>query len=272
MKYTQNLHTHTVYCDGKNTPEEIVLRAIELGFDTIGFSGHSPVPLDLDYFMQEDRIEDYKTEIYTLKEKYSDKIKVLCGIEYDMFSNTSQEGYDYIIGANHHLKIRGELIDMDQRADNLKILIDTYFNGNGIEFAKEYYKTSSMIPDLVNADFIAHIDLLTKNCEIADLFDTQSKEYKDAALEAVHTICKKINVFEVNTGAISRGYRTTPYPSPFILKEINRIGGQVIITSDCHNKDFLDNKFDYSLEYIKACGFKEVFTLSENGFTGILID
>ncbi len=35
-----NYHTHTTYCDGKNTPEEIVLCAIEKGFTSIGFSGH----------------------------------------------------------------------------------------------------------------------------------------------------------------------------------------------------------------------------------------
>lgn len=271
MKYPQNLHTHTTYCDGKNSAEEIILKAIELGFDTIGFSGHSPVPIDLDYFMSEDSIENYKSEICYLKNKYKDKIKVLCGIEYDMFSNTSQEGYDYIIGSNHHLMIDGKLIDMDQNITNLTKIIDTYFDGSSLAFAKKYYEISSQIPEKVNADFIAHIDLLTKNCELADFLDTESKEYRNAALNAIHTIAEKVNVFEVNTGAISRGYRKTPYPAPFILKEINNIGGHVIITSDCHNKDFLDNKFDTAIELIKECGFKEIYTFTDTGFKGVSI-
>ena len=29
VEYKQNLHTHTTYCDGKDTPEEMILRAIE---------------------------------------------------------------------------------------------------------------------------------------------------------------------------------------------------------------------------------------------------
>ena len=41
MKYLQNLHTHTTYCDGNNTPEEMVQKALELGFDTLGFSIHA---------------------------------------------------------------------------------------------------------------------------------------------------------------------------------------------------------------------------------------
>lgn len=39
----QNLHTHTTFCDGKNTAEEMILAALELGMDSLGFSGHSPL-------------------------------------------------------------------------------------------------------------------------------------------------------------------------------------------------------------------------------------
>ena len=39
--YKQNLHIHTKYCDGKDTPEEMVIAACEKGFQSIGFSMHS---------------------------------------------------------------------------------------------------------------------------------------------------------------------------------------------------------------------------------------
>ena len=41
-----NFHTHTSFCDGKNTPEELVLYAIEQGCAELGFSGHSYVDFD----------------------------------------------------------------------------------------------------------------------------------------------------------------------------------------------------------------------------------
>ena len=44
-----NYHTHTNYCDGKNTAEEIVKKAIELGLSELGFSGHSYTDFDLDF-------------------------------------------------------------------------------------------------------------------------------------------------------------------------------------------------------------------------------
>ena len=39
-----NFHTHTTFCDGKSTVEEVVRSAIEKGFDAIGFSGHGNDP------------------------------------------------------------------------------------------------------------------------------------------------------------------------------------------------------------------------------------
>ena len=32
-----NYHTHTVFCDGDNTAQEMVDRALELGFEHLGF-------------------------------------------------------------------------------------------------------------------------------------------------------------------------------------------------------------------------------------------
>ena len=39
-----NYHTHTYFCDGKGTPDEIVLEAILKGFNYLGFSSHSAWP------------------------------------------------------------------------------------------------------------------------------------------------------------------------------------------------------------------------------------
>ena len=36
-------HVHTQFCDGRSTAEEMVLSAIENGFDSLGFSSHGHV-------------------------------------------------------------------------------------------------------------------------------------------------------------------------------------------------------------------------------------
>ena len=42
----QNLHTHSIFCDGKDTIEEMTLEAISKGFDILGFSGHGYLDVD----------------------------------------------------------------------------------------------------------------------------------------------------------------------------------------------------------------------------------
>ena len=42
----QNLHTHSTYCDGKNSIRDMIETAIEKKFDILGFSGHGYMPLD----------------------------------------------------------------------------------------------------------------------------------------------------------------------------------------------------------------------------------
>jgi histidinol-phosphatase (PHP family) len=42
-------------------------------------------------------------------------------------------------------------------------------------------------------------------------------------------------VFEINTGAISRGYRKTPYPAPDQIEYIRSKGGLFIMSSDSHS-------------------------------------
>ncbi len=79
-----NYHTHTVFCDGKDTPEEMVKKAIELGFSELGFSGHAYVACDEESNMLRDGTKQYKAEVKQLKEKYKDKHRYHTEIvEYD---------------------------------------------------------------------------------------------------------------------------------------------------------------------------------------------
>lgn len=262
--YKQNLHTHTKFCDGKDTPEEIVLKAIELGFDTIGFSIHSPLQISWD-------TEGYKKEITRLKLIYSDQINILCGIEFEQCSTCDTSGYDYVIGTCHYFNINGTPVGFDRDTKTVQSVIDTFFDGDGLKFAKAYYRDMATLYKRVKYDIVGHFDLITKNIEMCKLFDTQSKEYKNAAFEALHAIIEDVQVFEINTGAIARGYRTTPYPVPFILKEIKNIGGKVILSSDCHDKSFLNCWFNESLELLKFCGFDKVAIYDHGEFKEIKI-
>lgn len=266
MRKLQNLHTHTCYCDGKDSPEEIVLTAIDKGFTSIGFSGHSYMHYAPNHSMSIDGTEEYKNEITLLKEKYQNKIDIFCGLEVDMYSEIDLTGYDYLIGSVHYLLCDGKYIGFDRSTEVVKGVIDEHFAGIGIEYAKAYYKALAELPQYGNFDIIGHFDLITKHCDNVKLFDQNSAEYKNAAMEAVRALEGKIPFFEVNTGAIARGYRKKPYPEDFLLKELKKRGFGAVITSDCHDRKMLDCEFEYAAELLKQCGFKERYVLTKQGF------
>ena len=267
MKNKQNLHIHTTYADGKDTPEEIIVEAIDRGFDSIGFSEHSYMAFsDYPYQMSVAAMADYKNEVRALGAKYRDKIKVFCGLEFEFFSDVPTEDFDYLIGSVHYLDFDGNLLGFDRGLEETVAYVNSNFGGNGMSFAKKYYETLARLPERRNFDIIGHFDLLTKNNEKGSFIDTSSKEYLDLGYEAIHALRGKIPLFEVNTGAISRGYRTSPYPQFEFLTELQKCGFGAVISSDCHNKNFLDCHYTEAEELLRAAGFKSRWILTDGGF------
>lgn len=232
-----DLHTHTVYSDGKNTPEEMIIAAIEKGLERIGISDHSYTAIDETYCVKRDKISKYIEEIAQLKEKYKGEIDVLCGIEQDYFSDEPTDAYDYVIGSVHYFDIDGKYIPVDESAEILKNTAEEYFGGDMYALVENYYKNVADVVRKTNADIIGHFDLITKFQEQAPLFDEKNPRYINAWKKAADALLKTEKPFEINTGAISRGYRTTPYPSEEIRKYITRNGGKFIYSSDSHSTE-----------------------------------
>ena len=94
-----NYHTHTTFCDGDNTAEEMVDRALELGFEQLGFSGHMDEEIHMDW-------RAYKAEIERLKGAYAGRLDIICGVELDtLYDPTSCPGAEYLIGSTHYLDV-----------------------------------------------------------------------------------------------------------------------------------------------------------------------
>ena len=270
MTNKQNLHIHTTYADGKDAPEAIVLEAIRRGFDSIGFSEHSYMAFsDYPHQMTVAAMDRYKAEIRALKEKYKGEIDIFCGLELEMFSDIPTDGFDYLIGSVHYLNVDGKILGFDRNLDETVAYVNDNFGGDGLAFAKKYFETITELPLRTKADIIGHFDIFTKNNEKGCFIDTSAREYLNAGYEAIHALKGRIPLFEVNTGAISRGYRTSPYPQMEFLKEFNRCGFGAVITSDCHDKNFLDCFYDEAEQMLKAAGFQSKWILTEKGFTEV---
>ena len=239
----RDLHCHTCFCDGKNTAEEMVLAAIERGLTAIGISEHGYTAFDLSYCLSLDKTEEYKAEIRRLKEKYSGKIEILLGIELDALSDLDTSDYDYVIGSAHYVKCGDEYLPIDLSSADFERICRDYFDGDYYAFAEEYYRTAATLASR-KIDVVGHVDLITKFNEGNCLFDAEDPRYLKAAKSAVDALLTLNIPFEINTGAISRGYRTEPYPSKILREYIKEKGGALILSSDAHAKENLCCKFE----------------------------
>lgn len=264
----QNLHTHSLYCDGKNKIEDIVIEAIKKGFDILGFSGHGyNRPID-NYSMTLENTELYYSDVKYVKEKYKDKIKIYLGIEEDSCGRyfKDKDFIDYIIGSVHVINVNGKFEEVDLSKEVTDNIIKNGFNGDFLEYAKVYYNEVKKVSKWSEVDIVGHIDLLMKFNENEEYISFDDAEYLNIAYDCIDEIISNNKIIEVNTGAISRGYRTKPYPHINLLRYIYKNGGKICLNSDCHEKTNLDCYYDESMEIIKECGFKSIMILSDNGF------
>lgn len=269
MAYKQNLHTHSVFCDGKDTLEEMVLAAIEKGFDSIGFSGHTHMEQIADFSLKVEMAPEYKAEALRLKEAYKDQIAIFCGLEKDYNTQMDVSGYDYLLGSVHGMELDGAFMYVDWNTDKLKYSVEEVFGGDGLAYAKHYFGEVAKIAESGPVDIVAHFDLVSKFSEQVDYFDVNSSEYLAAAIGAIDALEGKVPYFEVNTGAMARGYRTAPYPAANLIGEFRKRGFGAVITTDCHDRNLLDYGYDAAKAYLIANGFTHHYVLTRDGFVPV---
>ncbi len=102
-----DLHVHTGYSDGVNTPDEMVQAAIRMGYGYIALTDHSKSE-HIAHGMEQKRLLKYINEINKLKKKYDGKIAVLCGSEVNIMNDGSLDyakkllgQLDWVVGSVH---------------------------------------------------------------------------------------------------------------------------------------------------------------------------
>lgn len=262
MKYT--LHMHTIGFDGRNSVAEMVNRARELGFDTIGISNHFIVNPDIkntkmySYSVRGGYSNIYSEnfdevlmrfvplyyEIEHIAEQNPD-IKILRGMEVDFFNNTKWlHGFervmqilnpDYIIGAAHLVEYNGMLTNTHDWKKADKQTQDI--------FLKNYWNKVKNAAESGLFTFMAHLDL-PKKVNLGR--DEKWMDYENRAVESVaHTG----GAIEINT-SFYRSYLYEPYPSNRILEMIKNANVPVLISDDAHEVKNIGRHFDMAHQLI----------------------
>ena len=267
--YHGSVHTHSTYCDGKNTMAEMAAAAYAAGVKHYGFSGHvhSLAPADVGVCMDRD-LTAYRTEAEQLRQEYAGRMEILPGIEWDLCSDMPVPDWvAYWIGSVHNLydDRSGLYYTVDWKPEMLAACRTEMFGGDLYALLEGYFAAVARVAEK-KPDILGHIDLITKLNGDGSLFDETDGRYRSAALAALHAADPAATLLEINTGAMSRGYRTTPYPALFLLEEWRRMGGQVIVTADTHSAETILYGYREAIELAKAAGYRESVLLTGTGW------
>ena len=198
-------------------------------------------------------------------------MEVFVGMELDYFGE-NPGGLDYVIGSVHCVKQGDAACYVDECSQASQRAVDEYFGGDWYRYTDAYYDLVADLPRKTGCQWIGHFDLVTKFNEQAHTIDEDSPRYLRRALEAMEYLVKQGVAFEINTGAVARGYRTTPYPGNALLRQLKEFGGEIIVNSDCHYAPQLCFGFDQAVELAQAVGFTHTNLWTRDGLRPVSWD
>lgn len=276
-----NYHNHSKWSDGKYNPEKTVLRAIELGFDIIGFSDHSPVPFKSEWNMRYENLLKYINDINYLKEKYKDQIKIFLGLEADFIDGISyikhfkHLGLDYTIGGAHYLTetfADGTIFNVDDTDEIFQRGLTKLYN-NDIKFLIErYYNAVNQMVEEDTPDVIAHLDLVEKFNKNHKYFDSKAQWYQEIVDNSLKIIQKSGCIVELNSRSLYKGLLDDFSPKITILQKMLNLKIPVTISGDVHKPEEMELFWEKSIENLKFAGYKEMMFFDQNKWQPQKID
>lgn len=273
-----NLHTHSIFSDGKSTPEEVVVKAINQGMKVLGFSDHSPVPFENSFAIKNDNVQNYISTIKSLKEKYKDQIDIYCSMEMDFipgvvknFKKTKEElGLDYMIGSVH---LVGSDINKLWFIDGSKVEtydegLFNYYDGDIKKGVKTFFYQYNEMIETEEFDIVGHFDKI-KMHNRDRYFTENEKWYRDLVLETLTLIKEKDLIVEVNTRGIYKKRSTDFYPATWLLPIMKEMNVPAVISSDSHKAEELTLCFKEAEDALKSAGYKETMCFKKGVFEAI---
>ncbi len=278
MKQNYNLHSHSVYSDGKSQPREIVEEAVSQGFSAIGLSEHGPLPFDTDFAVHADKMDDYVKEIGALKAEYSDRIQVLCALEADYVTATSEpfsttearHNLDYMIGGVH-------LVGQSSNPEELWFIdgpkweiydegLQKFFGNDIRKAVRRFFEQSNEMIEHEEFDIIAHFDKI-KMHNRDRYFHEDESWYRKLALETLDLIRQKGLIMEINTRGIYKKRYLGFYPSPWLLEEACKMGVPAIVSADAHHYSEISLEFDSAEDALRKAGYRSVAKFEHGRWT-----
>lgn len=236
-----NLHTHTQFCDGRDTMEEIAMAARLAGLRYLAFSPHSPVPIDSPCNMKKFQLQEYYDETDRLKGAYADKMEVLRSLEIDFLGADYGPHIDWFqslpldfrIGSVHFVPNQeGVLLDCDGRFERFAQYLKEGYEGDLRYVVEKYFEQVLMMIERGGFELLGHFDKIAGNASQA-FPGLENENWYVALIDDVVSLAASSGlIIEINTKAYVDKGRF--YPAERWWNKLIEAGVAVAFDSDAH--------------------------------------
>ena len=281
--FRSNYHSHCTFCDGQNHPEDFIKFAISKNLRAYGFSSHSPLPFETFWNMSACDMDEYVNEITRLKNKYNEQIEIYLGMEIDYLDETynasipyfSSLPLDYRIGSVHFIPWQKPLTEantvcIDGPFAEFEKSVERHYQGNVRSITEAFFRQSMQMVETGGFDIVGHLDKIYMNGIRYPDFDVNNDRYQKLLKDYIALIAEKGLIVEINTKNYIRKHQTFPHIETFQLLHKHRI--PVMVNSDCHSPDLVNDGREKTLAILKETGIKTTRELMKGVWQDIAID
>lgn len=247
MTNDYNLHSHTQFCDGRASMEEMAHAAYNIGMKIYGFSPHSPLPIESTCNMSWQDVDSYISEGNRLKNLYKDKMQIFVGMEVDYLSpefgphnpEIQSLPLDYRIGSVHFVPNQsGVFFDCDGSAERFAQYVHEHYGDDLRYVVERYFQQILEMLEFGGFDILGHFDKIIGNAVSVDA-SVEDKDWYVRLVEQTIDVASQKDIYvEINTKALSR--RNRFYPDARWWKLLVDKGCRLLVNSDAHEPALID--------------------------------
>jgi histidinol-phosphatase (PHP family) len=249
---------HTPLCrHATGEPDEYAARALELGFQEIGFSDHSPMPRDNfdNWRMRRDQLDEYVEKVRKAQKDFP-KLIIRLALEVDYLPGgedwirelAARHPWDYFIGSVHYVSDSWAVDDPQK--------ISEWKNRDTLEVWSIYFERLAMAAESKLFEIIGHVDLPKK-------FGHRPAPGCAPLCEKFMEAAKKNNcAIELNTAGLRKDCREI-YPSLDILRLAFQKGVPITFGSDAHKPEEVGMNFAEAVQLARQAGYTECRRFSQ---------
>lgn len=266
-----NFHSHTHYCDGTAAPEEYVREAVRMGLPAYGFTSHAPVLFPTDWNIADDKLNDYLSDIQSLKKKYDRQIQIYLGLEIDFIPGIAGRrknilenvDLDYFIGSIHFVESlpSGEYWNIDTSPELFQQGLLEIFKNDFRKAATRFWEITRQMIEEDKPDIVGHLDKIKmfnkENC----YFSESESWYTDQVELTLDLIKNRGCIVEINTRGFYRYGQTDLYPGEWVIRRLSEKGIPIMINSDAHKPSEITEGMGYAAKILKGLGHNKLVLL-----------